>query len=163
MGTGMILVSMVLALAGLTWFFSGALERRENPNQQVNSQLMGRDVVVRLQQNRQGHYVANGKINGQTVTFLLDTGATLVAVPGGLAERLNLERGIAQPTMTAAGTVTSYATRLEQVSLGDIVLNDVRASISPRMQGEAVLLGMSFLRELDLQQSDGELVLRQRR
>ena len=48
---------------------------------------------VTLQQNRQGHYVTNGAINGTQVTFLLDTGATQVSIPGHIAETLSLQAG----------------------------------------------------------------------
>ena len=63
---------------------------------------------------------------------------------------------------TANGVVTAYATRLQRVELGEIALTDVRAHINPGMRGDDVLLGMSFLRQLDLTQRNGTLTLRQR-
>lgn len=162
-GKGMILAAMLLALGGLTWFFSGALERRDNPNRQLQTSLSNGQAVVELAQNRQGHYLAPGLINGEPVTFLLDTGATNISVPGELAERIGLQRGAPLPTLTAAGQVTTYATRLQSVRLGEIELHDVRASINPHMSGDGVLLGMSFLRALDFEQRDGRLIIRQRR
>ena len=112
---------------------------------------------MRLASSRQGHYLLNGQINGQGVTFLLDTGATQVAVPEALAARLALERGAPITLSTANGRATGWRTRLDQLQLGDIRLSGV----APGMDGDEVLLGMSALKQLEFTQRDGTLVLRQ--
>ena len=161
-GAIMTVLAWILVLGLLSLFFSGWLEKLNNPNQQVSTRLLAdgvREVV--LQQNRGGHYVANGTINGHPVTFLLDTGATSVSVPASIARPLGLKRGAPLRANTANGTITTYATRLDEVQLGDITLRNVRADINPRMQGDEVLLGMSFLRKLEFTQRDRELTIRQ--
>jgi len=158
----MTVLAWIVVLGLLSAFFSGWMEKLDNPNQQVRTALSAdgvREVVLR--QNRAGHYVANGAINGQPVTFLLDTGATTVSVPAGVAGRLGLKRGAPLRANTANGVVTTYSTRLEQVRLGNIELDSVRADINPHMQGEDVLLGMSFLRKLEFTQRGRELTIRQ--
>jgi aspartyl protease family protein len=95
------------------------------------------------------------------VTFLLDTGATDVAVPATVAERLGLRGGPVVRSKTAAGTVNSYLVTLDRVSLGTIEMSDVRASILPTMEGEEILLGMTFLKRLELVQRGNTLLLRQ--
>lgn len=157
-GFGMMLVAAMGLLALLTWFFSGQLEDRVNPNRQVQSQVIGGSVEVVLDADRQGHFVANGSINGSAVTFLVDTGATLVSVPEGLANQLGLERQAPIRLQTAAGNVQGWLTELDEVRLGDIVQRRVRAAINPGRH-DTVLLGMSFLRELEMTQRDGELRL----
>ena len=92
--------------------------------------------------------------------FLLDTGATDVAVPGALAQELGLEAGAPVSVNTANGRSTGYRTRLSELTLGDIRLQDVRALIVPGMDGDEVLLGMSALKQLEFTQRDGTLVLR---
>ena len=162
LGAGMFIGAWVLLLGILTVHFSGWLDERDNPNQAVagkTSELGVREV--RLFQNRVGHYVAKGRINGSSVRFVLDTGATAVAVPGRVAEQLGLRAGRPQLAKTANGTITTYRTRLDEVSLGTIRLRNVRADINPHMEGNDVLLGMSFLRSLELVQRDGTLTLRQ--
>lgn len=159
----MVIVAWVFGLGFLTYLFQGVLDRQHNPNQRLDS-LLSQDGVreVRLLRNRQGHYVADGSINGNRVTFLLDTGATDVAVPEALARELRLPR--LQPGMsrTANGVVRVWRTRLEQVRLGALLLENVRATIVPSMPADAeVLLGMSFLKQLELIQRDGVLTLRQ--
>lgn len=161
-GNGMLVLAWVGGLVLLTLLFQDLLESRFNPNTTPLVQVAqdGRSEVV-LERNAQGHYVADGFINGFPVTFLLDTGATDVAIPESLAERLRLERiggGISQ---TANGPVAVWQTRLDEVRLGNIGLKDIRASIVPSMdRNSPVLLGMSFLKQLEFTQRDRRLVLR---
>ena len=161
-GAGMFIAAWLLLLGILTVYFSGWLDVRDDPDPPVAGTVSELGVrEVRLFQNRAGHYLARGRINGRSVRFLLDTGATTVAVPGRVAERLGLRAGRPQLARTANGTVTTYHTRLDEVSLGTIRLRNVHADINPHMEGDEVLLGMSFLRSLELVQRDGRLTLRQ--
>ena len=162
LGFGMMTAAWVLVLGLFTVYFSGFLEQQDNPNRGASG-TTNEDGVreVTLRQNRGGHYVAIGKINARPVKFLLDTGATEVSIPGSLADDLDLEAGAAQRVQTANGTITTYATRLNRVDLGTIRLRDVRANINPHMNGDEVLLGMSFLKNLELVQKNKNLTLRQ--
>ncbi len=162
-GGTMIVLAWVCALGLLSLLFTNILGWQHNPNRAVDSRTLDDGVAeTRLLQNRQGHYVANGSINGHKVVFLLDTGATTVSVPQGLARRIGLEEGPVVRSQTANGTISTYRTRLDNVELGKIKLYNISAGINPYMQGEEVLLGMSFLRRLELIQRDGSLTLRQR-
>lgn len=144
-----------------TRFFGDWEEGQYNPNREPVS-VHGSDYVeVRLASSRQGHYLADGQINGAPVTFLLDTGATQVAVPTAVASRLNLQAGAPMLISTANGRATAHRTRLDTLQLGDIVLHDVAALIAPGMDGDEVLLGMSALKQLEFTQRDGTLLLRQ--
>jgi aspartyl protease family protein len=140
-------------LAGGSFFFNDALDKINNPNRTIATIINengSRDIT--LKQNRQGHYIATGKINNQPVKFLLDTGATNVAIPEHLAKRLRLKKGPAHNTITANGTSISYSTTLASISLGDIEMRNVSASISSGMQFDEVLLGMSFIKHLKMSQ-----------
>jgi len=148
-------IAWLMLMAGGWWYFDGWLERQHNPNQTVRTE--GNAVV--LERNRSGHYVASGEINGRPVTFLLDTGATDVALSSRLAQRLGLQRGAPVTLVTANGQTTGYRTRLDSVRLGGIVLHDVAASYSDGIEADTVLLGMSFLKRLDFSQRDGKLIL----
>jgi aspartyl protease family protein len=142
----------------LTLFFNDFIADRRNPNRNLSLTSQSAGEVV-LQRNRDGHYIAPGLINGEPVTFLLDTGATQVSVPEALAEKIGLERGRRQQTMTANGVISVHSTRLESVRLGGIELRNVAASINPHMAGDTVLLGMSFMQHLDMVQRAGTLRL----
>ncbi len=161
-GKGMIVAAWVLLLGLLTLLFQDRLEEIGNPNRQLQVVEQGAVANVRLKRNRAGHYVAPGEINGTPVVFLLDTGATHVAVPEGLAERLGLPRGVAIQSITANGRARAWRTRLDTVRLGPIVKQGVSGVIMPGMSGDQVLLGMSFLRSLEMVQRGDGLSLSQR-
>ncbi len=162
MGTAMQAIAWLIFMLLLGFFFHDMLGKQRNPNQSVDSMVAPDGMrEVTLKRNRQGHYVANGRINGHPVEFMLDTGATGVAIPAALATRLNIPRGAPYATQTANGIATSYAATLDSVSLGDIVLYSVPAGIAQGLTGSKVLLGMSFLRHIEFTQRGNTLVLRQ--
>lgn len=157
----MLVASFALGLLALTFMFDGVLDNQLNPNQLPASSANGGVREVLLQQNRQGHYVAGGQINDIPVTFLLDTGATDVAIPATVAQRAGLQPGLQTRASTANGAVTVYATRVDTLVLGNIVLHDITASITPTMAGDTILLGMSALRQIEFTQQGNSLTLRQ--
>jgi aspartyl protease family protein len=160
-GVGMTLAAWALFLLLLTWFASGYLERLNNPNVQVVSRVdPGGNPEVLLQQNRAGHYVATGAIDDVPVVFLVDTGATDVAVSQKVAERIGLEKGFRVTVTTANGTAYGWNTILDKVTLGNIEMTAVPATIMPGL-GQEALLGMSFLKRLTLIQRGEELLIRQ--
>ena len=95
------------------------------------------------------------------MVFIVDTGASYVSIPEKIADKLKLKKGARYRTSTAAGQVSVYATKLNEVSIGDISLQNVAASINPHNPDGEVLLGMSFLRRLEISHKDGELTIRQ--
>jgi aspartyl protease family protein len=161
LGRAMLFGAWISGLALLALFFHQWLERDNNPNPHPLT-LQGADGVVEvvLQRNRAGHYVASGKINGEPVRFLVDTGATDVALSLDLARRLDLRLGPEGSSRTANGITRTWPTRLARVELGGLVAHGVRASVLPNMPGDEVLLGMSFLKPLELIQRGDTLTLR---
>ena len=160
--TAMTILAWLTLMLLLGLFFQELLQKKENPNQDPRSQVFADGArEVTLVRNKWGHYVTHGEINGKTVVFMIDTGATGVAIPAPIAEQLRLPRGRAVTTQTANGRATAYLTRLDSVRVGDIELNDVEASISPGLQTREILLGMSFLRHIEFTQRGRTLVLRQ--
>jgi aspartyl protease family protein len=162
MGTTMQVLAWLVLLALGVAYFSDFLDKQYNPNQTLETGYADdgvREVV--LQRNKFGHYVTSGQINGKPVTFMLDTGATGVAIPSAVASRLGLQRGNAFPTQTANGMSTSYAVTLDTVSVGAVELYDVSAGIAPGLQTKEILLGMSFLKHIEFTQRGDTLILRQ--
>lgn len=161
-GQAMLFGAWVTGLALLVWWFGDWLERADNPNPNPASiQAPDGAIEVVLRRNRSGHYVASGRINGEPVRFLIDTGATQVTVPLALARRLGLRLGPEETYRTANGLTRGWATRLERVELGDLVMQGVRASVLPDLPDDEVLLGMSLLKHLELIQRGELLILRQ--
>lgn len=158
-------ILLVLAWVAGLWlasrFFADWEAKRHNPNTEPLSQQTATLNEVLLKANPQGHFLASGRINGQPVVFLLDTGATDVAIPAALARSLQLLPGASQGISTANGTVTGQRTHIDRLTLGPIILKDVRGVLVPDLQGSRILLGMSALKQLEFTQRDGTLVLRQ--
>ena len=162
LGRAFIWIAWLLALGLLTLFFNGLLDRQRNPNQALHSQVDADGIrEVTLRRNRFGHYLAVGSINGQRVEFLLDTGASDVSIPAGLARHLGLQAGAPRVYQTANGPITAYATLLDELRIGEIMLRDVRASINPAVDDIGILLGMSVLKQLEFTQRGDTLILRQ--
>lgn len=93
-----------------------------------------------------GHFTTAGAINGRAVRFMVDTGATTVALSEAEATRIGLdwEHGRRGVTQTAGGTVPIHLVSLASVRVGDVVLYDVAAVVVPA-EMPLVLLGNSFL------------------
>ena len=159
-GSRMLLLAWLLLFALLIYHFHDKLERQHNPNPSPTLQLVDGKQHLVLQANRHNHFVSSGEINGQSVTFLLDTGATLVAIPADMAARLQLKKGRRGHALTANGRVTTYLTHIDQLRLGHLLLRDVVAEINPGMNGMGeVLLGMSALSQIEFSQRNGQLTL----
>jgi len=157
-GKIMLTIAWLLIMGGVYWFFSGWEAQQVNPNTaRLLNQQQGELVLLR---NRAGHYVAHGEINGRHATFLLDTGATWVALPTALARELGLKRGAAITLQTANGAAAGYQTRLDSVRLGPIEMRDVGALVADGMDADTVLLGMNFLKRLEFTQRGEQLILR---
>ena len=155
--TWMVIGGWVLLFMLLTLLFSKVIDNMNNPNSSVETRSVdGRKEVV-LERNKYGHYVATGAINGQPVVFLVDTGASDVAIPEETARKLGLKKGFAFQAQTANGIAVAYTTRLDTVSLGDITLRDIKGSILSNAGTEEILLGMAFLKHLELNQKGNQL------
>ena len=160
-GKWMIIALWLLLLAGGTFFAQKWLDKRNRGQIPANITSPDGRLAVQLEADRQGHYIVQGLINGQPVTFLVDTGATGVSLPGKTAARLELEPGLSHPVVTANGTIMVEATNLKTLAIGNLARENVRASINSSMDGEVGLLGMSFLRHFELIQREGFLTIRE--
>lgn len=118
---------------------------------------------VILPSDSRGHYRGNGTINGRSVQYVVDTGATSVAMSASTASRLgvNYVKGVRGSVTTANGSVAVYQVTLETVTLGGISVHNVEAVVLPQEMPD-ILLGMSFLRRMEMKQENANLMLRQR-
>jgi aspartyl protease family protein len=116
-----------------------------------------------LQANTQGHYFANGSINDRQVRFMVDTGATAIAMGANDARRLGIDKlpGRQGVAMTANGAVNTTCVQLEKVSLGDISMNGVEGCFAEKDM-PVVLLGMSFLSRTEMKIVGSQMRLQKR-
>jgi aspartyl protease family protein len=160
-GMSMTVIAWIIFLAMLFGVFDYLVTQRSNPNQNIVTTIDGYQKEIVLQRNVYGHYVSNGTINGNNVVFLLDTGASDIAIPESIADKIGLERGRDVLVKTANGNTRAYRTRLDSVALGDITLYDLNATILTNITGHEILLGMNFLKHLEIVQKGKTLTIRQ--
>jgi len=151
----------VAVLIMVFFLFDDLLESDYNPNHQVSTEITSQQRTVVLKRNRYGHYVTKGKINNHSVTFLLDTGASDISIPDKIAKKLKLKYGHERRYQTDNGIIIGNLTQLNKDNIGSIQLENIRASINPNMDRDEILLGMSFLKNIEFTQRGDTLILRQ--
>ena len=119
---------------------------------------------VTLSADTRGHFVTMGSINGGSVRFLVDTGATLVALPAAEARRLGINylQGQRGQVQTANGVAVAYRVKLDTVRIGDIEVSNVDAMVSESDTMGVILLGMSFLNRMEMRRDGQSMTLTKR-
>ena len=114
---------------------------------------------------RRGHFQVDARIEGRKLSFMVDTGASVIALTASDAARLGIhpaQREFVTEVKTANGTVRAAPVRLDEVEVGDLVVRDVAALVMPDEALSDNLLGLSFLSRLRrFEYSAGRLVLEQ--
>jgi aspartyl protease family protein len=125
--------------------------------------LSGRKV--RINAARNGHFLADFKLNGRRVPAIIDTGATLVAINESTARRIGIHLGPADfkyTASTANGTTKAAAATIDRLQIGRITMENVNAAVLQDDALSGTLIGMSFLQRLShYSVEDGALVLQQ--
>ncbi|HPT50529.1 MAG TPA: TIGR02281 family clan AA aspartic protease [Accumulibacter sp.] len=116
-----------------------------------------------LTADNNGHFLTTGNINGTTVRFLVDTGATMISLGASEARRVGIDAGKGQSAVvnTANGQATVSRVKLDTVRVGEIVLNGVDAVVHQQDMPIA-LLGMSFLNRMEMQRDGQTMTLKKR-
>jgi aspartyl protease family protein len=118
-----------------------------------------------IPRDARGHFLAEGRIDGQRIGFMVDTGASVVALNETSAARFGLRpaRGDFNATVsTANGTIKAARTRIARVEIGGLVVRDVDAMVLPDAALSENLLGLSFLSKLKrFEYANGQMVLEQ--
>lgn len=120
---------------------------------------------VAVHRNARGEYRTVGSINGRQLTFIVDTGANVVALSSAEAHRLGIDyrlQGQRSRVQTASGVVPAWTLNLDRVELAGIVVRNVRASVIEGELPSPALLGMTWLARVGLREEGGVLYLEQR-
>ncbi|MDA3919745.1 MAG: TIGR02281 family clan AA aspartic protease [Salinisphaera sp.] len=157
-----IAIAFVLIICVFWFAFHRIIENRQHPNRSLVASgprdNLGSARVV-LSKSLDGQFRTPGTINGQLVRFMVDTGASDVAVSPQVAQRIGLRRGPRITVETATGAHTAYQTHIDRVVVGSIALSNVRGAIVPGMSDSSSLLGMSFLKYVNINVSRDKMVL----
>lgn len=134
-------------------------------NRQIQTQFkQAEKSEVRIASARGGHHITPGRINGMPVEFMVDTGASIIAMNYLEAEKLGIDYRAGTPITvnTANGQAKAYRVVLNRVSVGDIELNQVSAAVSTTNSPTIILLGNSYLSHVDLSVDSGVLILKEK-
>lgn len=120
-------------------------------------------MMTTLTADGRGHFVTIGSINGATMRFLVDTGATLVSLGAADAVRAGIDYRKGEPgmTMTANGPSQVWRVKLDTIRVGDVTLNNVDAAVHAS-DLPVTLLGMSFLNRMEMKRDGNTMTLRKR-
>jgi aspartyl protease family protein len=124
--------------------------------------MSGGDTVV-LTADSRGHFMTQGSINNRPAQFMVDTGASVIALDAGEAKRLGLDyqKGQRVQMSTANGMTRGYQIELEQVRIGDVTVYGVSAVVTPASM-PAILLGNSFLNRFNMRRESDQMTLQRR-
>ncbi len=145
--------------------FKNGDRRKLTPNQSIHSVYKkAQRKKLTLYSNQQGMFKLNGKINGKSTRFLLDTGATFIALSADEADSLNLdyESGRRGMVETANDVVPVWQITLESVKVGTISVPKVKAVVLPGDNPRTALLGMSFLKHLKMKRDGAAMIIEQK-
>ena len=166
------LVGMFVAMAGIfLGFGQGLLAHFSTPaatgapvKANLAQPVPSGPQAVSLSADASGHFATDVRLNGMFVKGLVDTGATVIAIPGAEAKKIGINppaSAYTTPIQTANGTVKAARIQLQEVRVGTVVVRDVEGVIVPSGL-EITLVGMSFFNRLQSFEMRGKtLVLRQ--
>ncbi|MBM4206755.1 MAG: TIGR02281 family clan AA aspartic protease [Gammaproteobacteria bacterium] len=112
-------------------------------------------TVLKLSQNASGHFSTSGKVDGQALTFVVDTGASVVALPQELATSANIACDKTVDMTTANGNSDGCAAKVKELSFGPYLIKDVDVVVMPNLSQP--LLGMNVLQAFNVVQEKGEM------
>ena len=160
---GVSLVSADSKKATLEWQ-GERFERTLNKQITSNFSAHAEKSEVRIERGINGHYNTPGHINGRLVNFMVDTGATAIAMNHTEADRLGISwrQGTRTIAGTAGGDTPSYMVTLDTVTVGGVTLHNVQAAVIVADTDNDILLGMTFLERTEMREENNALVLRKK-
>ncbi len=165
-------IAVVVAAVGFPLYFQGtqgqlssAVQEVEPKPQQIAKVSSERGRRVRLQGDHRGHYLTEARINNRSMQVMVDTGASMVAIPEEEARRFGFSGGRSKFTgtaRTANGVARVAPIMLDEVRIGKIRVRNVRAAVIERGLLDVTLLGMTFLNRLEsVSIEDNTLIMKQ--
>ena len=123
----------------------------------------GGEQMITLAADGRGHFLTSGIVNGAMIPFMVDTGATTIALGASHARSANVDLRSAKiiPIQTANGITQARLITLDSVRVGDVTLHNVQATVAGHDMPHA-LLGMSFLNRMEMKRDGDTMILRKR-
>lgn len=153
-GKVMFIIAWVFAFGLLIIFFSTFGTHKGEAHYSASRQ------TLTLTPDSQGHYWIEGQLNEVDVRFMVDTGATYVAIPKNLAANMGLRGRYPITINTAAGAVSGELARVQKIRFGNFLFTNIKVVIMPEVQSNTVLLGMNVLSQFSITQKDNQLIIK---
>ena len=167
---GALTMRQIFLLAVLA-FAAAALAPRYLASPQQNAAVIAKATpevsnsrAISISRGKNGHFWVDGRVDGRRLNFMVDTGASSIALREGDAARLGIHPARREYTArisTANGVVVAAPIVLDRVEIGDVIVRNVAAMVLPDEALGENLLGMSFLGQVHWQYQSGRLVLEQ--
>ncbi|TDY01699.1 retropepsin-like aspartic protease family protein [Thiohalophilus thiocyanatoxydans] len=132
---------------------------------QISTDYSRPEMAEAVIYRQRGMYLGSGSINGYSIRFIADTGASAISMNEAQARRLGIDfRVVGDPTRvsTANGLARAYKVKLDRVKVGNIQLHNVTGLVHEGNSPRIILLGMSFLGQLEMQRDGERLVLKKK-
>lgn len=155
LGAAFLVVGWIAVIALITVLINGTLFSTKAAS--ISETDAGKQITI--QRDRDSHFRIKGSINGIAVTFLIDTGATSVAIPSTVAEQAKLTKKTMMTTETAGGETIGYLTRIEKINIGGVEIQNISAVIIPELDRDQALLGMNVLQKFSITQTKDTMIL----
>lgn len=153
LGAAFLVVGWIAAIAIVALLLNNTLFATKKPS--ISESDAGKQISI--YRDYDSHFRIKGAINGIPVTFLIDTGATSLAISEELATKAHLEQQAPLVTETANGEARGYFTKIDKLDIGGVEVNNVSAVIIPGL--DVALLGMNVLSKFSIQQTNDTLTL----
>lgn len=136
-----------ILIAAILYFIFDYLESKS-----IDNKISMGDGTVEIQRSRDGHYYWTGEINRVPVTFLIDTGASITAIPEKVAQQANLQLGRSIELSTANGIRQSHLVKADLCLKGNVCIDNLSMTV---LDDEYGLLGMNVINRMKWSQSNG--------
>lgn len=156
-------VKLLAIESGAAVFMVDGKQRRLQVGQNVTTGPAAEKLELTLTADPRGHYFVQGSVNGASLRFLVDTGATFVALGAGDAKRagIDYQKGMPGITQTANGQARVWKVKLNSLKVGNFSLHNVDATVH-EIDLPIALLGMSFLNRMEIRRDGAAMTLTQR-
>lgn len=154
LGAAFLIVGWITVIGLITLLVNHTFFGTKAPS--ISESDAGKQITIT--RDYDAHFRIKGSINGVPVTFLIDTGASSVAISDEIAAKANLTAQAQMTAETAGGTTVGYLTKIEKLDIAGIMVNDISAVIIPKMDNQA-LLGMNVLKKFSITQTKDTLIL----
>lgn len=155
LGAAFLVVGWIAAIALVAMLLNHAVFGTKKPS--ISETDAGKQITIT--RDSDSHFRIKGSINGIPVTFLIDTGATSVAVSTELASKAHLTKQAELTAETASGNSMGYFTMIDTLNIGGVDVHNISAVIIPDYPSNQALLGMNVLSKFIIQQQDNIMVL----